>query len=178
MRKLLRRAGMALLALLLLAAAAFTAGVLYPDEALRIEGAAADVAFMHGAVVDPRDGSVLQDATLVVSAGRILALGAHGTVALPAGIRQVDARGKFLIPGLWDMHIHSWFGMSDYLHYRLYIANGVTGVRDMGGCLDEAAPLFACAASKRAWSARAEAGQAVGPRIVASGASPSMRRTA
>lgn len=172
MRRLLRRAGIALLALLLLAAAAFTAGVLYPDEALRIEGAPAEVAFLHGSIVNPRDGSVLRDATLVVSGRKITALGAHGTVALPPGVRQVDARGKFLIPGLWDMHIHSWFGMSDYLHYPLYIANGITSVRDMGGCLDQEAPFFACDASKRTWSARAEAGQAVGPRIVASGSFP------
>jgi imidazolonepropionase-like amidohydrolase len=172
MRRILRRAAYTLLALLLLAIAAFSAGVLLPEQALHIEGAPAAVAFRHATVIDPRDGTLLRDATLVVKDKRIVALGPEGTVALPAGIRHLDAGGKFLIPGLWDMHIHSWFRMSDYLHYPLFIAHGVTSVRDMGGCLDEAAPFFACDASKRAWSARAEAGQAIGPRIVASGSFP------
>jgi len=172
MLKRFKRAGLVLLAVLTLATLAFTAAVLIPEQGLRIDGAPANVAFRHVGVVDPRDGTLLEDATVVIVDRKIVAVGPEGKVALPAGVRSIEAKGKFLIPGLWDMHVHSWFKVSDYLHYPLYIANGVTSVRDMGGCLSEEAPFFACDASKRAWSARALEGQAVGPRIVASGSFP------
>jgi hypothetical protein len=53
-------------------------------------------------------------------------MGAVGAVKLPNGARVVDAKGKYLIPGLWDMHHHPWIGFSDLL----LLANGVTGFRD------------------------------------------------
>src|SRR4029078_11423063 len=52
----------------------------------------------------------------------------------------VDAKGLYLIPGLWDMHTHAYFGWSrdfgDSYVLPLFIANGVTGIRDMGSDLD------------------------------------------
>lgn len=63
--------------------------------------------------------------TVVVRDGRIESVG-EGPV--PEGARVVDARGKFLIPGLWDMHVHLWDAEREL---PLFLANGVTGVRDM-----------------------------------------------
>jgi imidazolonepropionase-like amidohydrolase len=52
------------------------------------------------------------------------------SITVPSGARVIDGRGKFLIPGLWDMHVHvAMPGGRNVL--PLYIANGVTGVRDM-----------------------------------------------
>ncbi len=167
-----KRLALAVLALLALTLLLFTAAVLVPEKGLRFDAPPLDVAFRHVNVIDPRDGSLLEDATVLVVGRKVVAVGREGTVALPPGVAQRQAKGKYLIPGLWDMHVHSWFKMSDYLHYPLYIANGVTSVRDMGGCLNPAAPFFACDADKRAWSARALAGLAVGPRIVASASFP------
>ena len=75
------------------------------------------------------------DHTVVLTGSRITAIGKTGKIRVPAGAQVVDASGKFLIPGLWDMHVHALLeGRPEYF-FPLFIANGVTGVRDMGGSL-------------------------------------------
>ncbi len=75
----------------------------------------------------------------------------------------VDGTGKFLIPGLWDMHVHmvfgDWFPRGKEVTLPLFIANGVTGVRDMGGELEVL----------RQWRKEIAAGTLIGPRMVISG---------
>jgi imidazolonepropionase-like amidohydrolase len=100
--------------------------------------------------------------TVVVAEGRIVAIGPD--VRAPAGARVVDGRGKWLIPGLWDMHVHlagvaakpAW---SRDVVLPLYLAHGVTGVRDMGS--DPDAVL--------AWREAVRAGRLAGPHIVTPG---------
>jgi len=55
-------------------------------------------------------------------------VGAAASIALPAGTQIVSGKDKFLIPGLWDMHVHLYY--KQYL--PLFVAYGVTGVEDMG----------------------------------------------
>jgi imidazolonepropionase-like amidohydrolase len=88
----------------------------------------ARIAFSHVTVVDPTDGSEQRDRTVVVEGDRIVAISA-GAVPGPAPGRVVDLRGKFVIPGLWDMHTH----FADPASARLFVANGVTGIRVMWG---------------------------------------------
>ena len=64
------------------------------------------VAFNHVTVIDVTGKSPLLDMTVVVSGNRIVAFGKAGRVRVPRNARVIDATGKFLIPGLWDMHIH------------------------------------------------------------------------
>jgi imidazolonepropionase-like amidohydrolase len=75
----------------------------------------------------------------------------------------VDGQGKFLIPGLWDMHVHmvfgDWFPRGKEITVPLFIANGITGVRDMGGELQVL----------QQWRKEILAGRLIGPRIVMSG---------
>jgi imidazolonepropionase-like amidohydrolase len=75
----------------------------------------------------------------------------------------VDGRGKFLIPGLWDMHGHmvfgDWFPGGRDVTLPLFVANGITGVRDMGGELDVL----------QQWRKEILAGTLIGPRMVISG---------
>ncbi len=92
-----------------------------------------------GATVIPMDrDTVLRDATVVVKDGRITAVGTAGTVRIPGGAQRVDGRGKFLIPGLADMHAHlyadEWVPDS-VAPYELgvMLANGVTTARMMIG---------------------------------------------
>jgi Imidazolonepropionase and related amidohydrolases len=66
--------------------------------------------------------------TVVMSGDRITAVGKDGSVAIPAGATVIDAAGKSLLPGLWDMHVHIAPGDDGLLH----IAAGVTNARDMG----------------------------------------------
>jgi len=80
----------------------------------------------------------------------------------PAGTR-IEGRGKFLIPGLWDMHVHmvfgDWFPRGKEVTLPLFIANGITAVRDMGGELE----------ILQLWRKEISAGRLIGPRIVMSG---------
>ncbi|HKG15887.1 MAG TPA: amidohydrolase family protein [Pyrinomonadaceae bacterium] len=112
--------------------------------------------FTHVAVVDATGAAAKPDMSVVVSGGRIVGLGRAGRVRLPKDARVVDASGKFLIPGLWDMHVHEW---NKEVFFPLFIANGVTGVRDMFSPLP---PI-------KQWRAEIAARTTTGPRIVAAG---------
>jgi len=87
----------------------------------------------HVTVIDTETGKEKQDHTVVISGQRILEVRDSKNAKLPADAKVVDGNGKYLIPGLWDMHVHK----SDIEStYPLYLANGVTGVRDMWGPAD------------------------------------------
>jgi len=90
--------------------------------------AAASLVFDSVTVVDVEHGQLLPDQRVVVVGNRIQAVGSTGAVPLPNGAQVVDARTKFLIPGLWDLHTHP--RSYTQLFYPLFIANGVTGIRD------------------------------------------------
>jgi imidazolonepropionase-like amidohydrolase len=116
------------------------------------------IAFTHVAVIDGADSTPRLDQTVIVRGTRISAVGPSRSSLVPPGARVVDARGKFLMPGLWDMHVHtSIIGGRALL--ALYVANGVTGVRDMAGDWD----------TLTKWRREIAANTLVGPRIVASG---------
>jgi imidazolonepropionase-like amidohydrolase len=91
--------------------------------------AAGTFALVGGRVIDGTDRAPVGDATVVIRAGRIAAVGARGSVSIPAGAKVFDARGKTILPGLWDMHGH----VSQIEWGPAYLAAGVTSVRDMGG---------------------------------------------
>jgi hypothetical protein len=82
----------------------------------------------HVTVVDVATGKKLPDQTVVLQGDHILSVAAFDSANPPQG-RVVDAHGNFLIPGLWDMHVH----IQDLEDLPLYMANGVTGVRLMFG---------------------------------------------
>ncbi len=94
--------------------------------------------------------------TVVVRDGRIASIERSGA-ALPDGVREVDGAGRFLIPGLWDMHVH--LSSTTVSALPVLVANGVTGVRDLGGDLAELDD----------WRMQIAAGTLVGPRIVRAG---------
>jgi hypothetical protein len=87
------------------------------------------VVFEHATVIDVTGKPPQLDQSVVVSAGRITAVGKASDLPKPLGATVVDAKGKYLIPGLWDMHVH--FAFKPY--GALFIAGGVTGVRVMWG---------------------------------------------
>jgi hypothetical protein len=93
------------------------------------------LAITHVTVIDvaARDArrALIPDQTVIVTGNRITALGKAGRVKVPAGSQVVDAMGKFLIPGLWDMHVHSMYEGRPEFFFPLFIANGVTGVREL-----------------------------------------------
>jgi imidazolonepropionase-like amidohydrolase len=118
------------------------------------------IAIAHVTVFDMTGAPPHGDFTVVADGARITAVGPSRAVPIPAGARVIEARGKYLIPGLWDMHVHTELAGID-LHgfLGLYLANGVTGVRDMGGDF----------ARIQGWREAIARGSLAGPRIVASG---------
>ena len=120
---------------------------------------AQDVVAITGVtIIDPTSSSPpAESQTILVSGGVIQAVGPSTSTAIPAGARRIVGSGKFAIPGLWDAHVH--FMNTGPTALSLYIANGVTSVREMGGYID----------STRAWQARMKAGSLVGPRIFTAG---------
>lgn len=87
----------------------------------------------NATVLDMTGERPRRNMTIVVRGERIAAIGAPGKVTIPANATMVNAAGKFLIPGLWDMHVHAW---DANVFYPVLLANGVTGIRDMGDKLE------------------------------------------
>lgn len=122
------------------------------------------IAITHVTVIDATGAPPAPDQTVILSGSRITNLGPSAKIKTPKEARVIDAHGKFLIPGLWDMHVHlagvsadpSW---SKQVFLPLLLANGVTGVRDMGGDLE----------ALLSWKRDVESGALLGPHIVASG---------
>ena len=69
-------------------------------------GAPAPLAFAHVTLIDATGQPALPDRTVVVAGDRIQAIGVTGKLRLPRHTRVVNAAGKYMIPGLWDMHVH------------------------------------------------------------------------
>lgn len=117
----------------------------------------------HVTVINPGSAEVLANRSVLITGTRITAVAASDGLQPPKDARVIDAHGQYLIPGLWDMHVHSafgdWFPGGREVILPLFIANGVTGVRDMGGDLPV---LFE-------WRKQIAAGEIPGPRMIVSG---------
>jgi imidazolonepropionase-like amidohydrolase len=97
----------------------------------------ATIAITHATVIDATDAPPKPNFTVLLDNEKISAVGPDSTLEIPTGARVIDATGKFLIPGLADMHIHLMgagepTGSREFI-LPLLIANGITTVRDMGG---------------------------------------------
>ncbi|WP_249999175.1 amidohydrolase family protein [Actinoplanes sp. M2I2] len=94
-------------------------------------GSGSTVAITGTTVIDPAGDKPLRDVTVVVRGDRIAAVGTAREVHVPADAEVVDGRGKFVIPGLTDSHVHG--SGQEQIDLPLFLANGVTTVRDMNG---------------------------------------------
>jgi imidazolonepropionase-like amidohydrolase len=95
----------------------------------KISGSRAEtLAIIGGTLIDGTGSEPLPDSALVIVKGRIIAAGPRAKVKIPRGATKVDARGKTILPGLWDMHAH--FEQVEW--GPIYLAAGVTTVRDCG----------------------------------------------
>jgi imidazolonepropionase-like amidohydrolase len=124
------------------------------------------IAITETTVIDVEHGRSLGPRTVLVDAGVIVAIVAPGDARVPVEAERVDGRGKFLIPGLVDMHVHL-FNLSSHRPpndwtFPLYLANGVTAVREMNA---DAASI----ALVKGWRKRLEDGDLIAPRILAAG---------
>lgn len=111
-------------------------------------------------VIDMAGGAAQPDMTVVIVGERIEAVGKSSELAPPKDAHLVPAAGKFLIPGLWDMHAH-WgpgYGFMAAPYLPLFTANGVTGIRMMAGH-----PVYL------QWRGQVTEGTLTGPRMVLAG---------
>ncbi len=120
-------------------------------------------------VIDVVSGSAHPHQTVVWDRSRILSVGKNEVVTVPANAQVVAGANRYLIPGLWDMHVHlPTLLEGERLALPLFIAYGVTGVRDMGEGIDPEHPDVSQLPVKRRWNTEALSGLRVGPRVLAS----------
>jgi len=111
-------------------------------------------ALVGGRLVDGTGAPPIEDAVVVVRNNRIERAGPRASTPIPSDLLHVDAGGKTVLPGLWDMHAH--VGQPEW--GPVYLASGVTTIRDMGGEFDVVTAL------RDAWGERL-----IGPRLLAAG---------
>ncbi len=159
------------LTLCLLALLASTAGA-----QRRESPAAADSRFAIQAVtiIDPTAGSLAEvripNRTVIVDGDRIARIGPTSSTPVPDGVRTIDGRGMFLLPGFWDMHVHFNRDTATQLRVMapLMIAHGITSVRDMlGDCWEPCGAGRRTLAEMRALQRRIEDGEVLAPRLQA-----------
>jgi imidazolonepropionase-like amidohydrolase len=126
------------------------------------------IAITDVTVIDVEKGRSIGPRTVLIDEGRIVAIVAPAAADIPAKAERLDGRWKFLIPGLVDMHVHLFNNYSrrspnDWA-FPLFVANGVTAVREMNA---NAASI----AIVRRWRKELDAGELVAPRILAAGIS-------
>lgn len=152
----------ALVALLLLT----TGGLLaWPLPETPRNGVAGNFLIRNVAVIDVETGTIRHGQDVVLRDGRIASVGPIGTSQASDSLIVTDGTGKYLMPGLWDMHTHSLKMSSQYMH-PLFIANGVTGVRDMSGCMSEPDSFLACIDDRKRWNEALKDRSNLSPRYI------------
>jgi imidazolonepropionase-like amidohydrolase len=106
------------------------------------------LAIQNVTVIDATGRGPEPDTTVIVNGDRIVAIGPSRKIHIPGKAIVVDGTGKFLIPGLWDMHVHGASDARAPWSHLLFLANGVVGVRDMSGPPDAHAWRAAQAANE------------------------------
>ncbi len=126
------------------------------------------IAIERVSVVDVARGEIVSPRTVLIVDGQITAIGEPDTIAIPPSAVRVEGRGRFLMPGLVDMHVHLFNNASrrppNEWAFPLFVANGVTGVREM---LTEPAAMTVV----DRWRTQVARGELVAPRVLAAGAS-------
>jgi hypothetical protein len=90
------------------------------------------IAIHHVTVFEAQTGTALKDRTVLITQNRIEKTGPSASIKIPAGYKLIEGRGKFLMPGLWEMHGHFFKTDGPFM-----LARGVTNLRDMGNDLPE-----------------------------------------
>ena len=160
MKKRMKKLALWLAAVLLVLLAIFSAGVLWP---LNIPAPGLNnqkTIIKNVSVVDVVTGQVNENQNILVENGAIVAVGPDVSAT---GAYVINGPGRYAVPGLFDMHAHS-MKMAPLLAHPMFVAAGVTAIRDMGGCIGLEDAMVACASDKRRWDKAASEGTAVSPR--------------
>jgi imidazolonepropionase-like amidohydrolase len=148
--RLMRAAGLQLLVrtLLSLGLAAGLAAAQSKGKSGRV------VAIVHVSVIPMNRETVLRDQTVIVADGKIQSLGPEESIPIPSDAQKIDGRGKYLIPGLTDSHVH----LQTPIEFAVFLASGVTTVYNLDG-----------RPAHLAWRREIADGEMIGPRIFTTG---------
>jgi len=124
------------------------------------------LAIENVAVIDVEAGKARADQTVIIAGDRIQWLGPAAEADVAADSERLDGRGKTLIPGLWDAHVHINQNTDRDIALRMFLAHGVTGVREMGSGCFEPDPERPCLPGLVEWRAAIERGELAGPRLM------------
>ena len=109
-------------------------------------------------IINPGAEAILREQTVLIEGKRITYVGDSNTIILPQNVERIDGNGKYLIPGLWDMHTHWGSRFAPQLSMPLFIANGITNIRDLGGGTN--------LKLKSKWREETLTGDLLGPRVI------------
>jgi hypothetical protein len=109
------------------------AGVSAPPRTTPPDG----LALTHVTLIDVSNGRLQENMTVLMRGGRIAEVRRSAGVRVPQRAQVIDGRGKFLIPGLWNMHVHSVNKEEARRAFSKLLASGITGIRDMGAPPDD-----------------------------------------
>jgi imidazolonepropionase-like amidohydrolase len=134
--------------------------LLVSSLAISIQAGRADttlLAIKGATLLDVRNGRHIENSVILVEKDRIKEVGDASTIVIPTDARLIDARGKWVIPGLVDMHVHG--SSRKDVPIALYVANGITAIRDMGSNIT----------SLRMTRQKIESGETLGPHLFYTG---------
>lgn len=149
---------------ILIFALLFWVGVWWPSDQVQPIKTDVPVVIKNVSVVDLVGGDILSSQTILIDENKILFVGLENELSAPKSSIIVDGHGQYVIPALWDMHTHI-FKVTPLLDLPLYIAYGVTNVRDMTSCPQKGDPFVPCPEDLKKWNSAAINGELVGPRI-------------
>jgi len=131
-----------------------------------VESVRPSVAITDVTVVDVEQGRTIGLRTVLIEGGRVVAIDEPAASHIPDGAQRVDGHGRFLIPGLVDMHVHLFNNAThrppNTWAFPLFIANGITAVREMAA-IPQSMPIV------HAWRKATENGTLIAPHIIAAG---------
>jgi hypothetical protein len=142
-----------------------TGSVIWPLPILKIPEKHNDILIKSANIVDVKSGRILHNIDVYIENDIVVLIDTAREVKSKKGYYIIDGKGKYLMPGLWDMHTHS-NQHSEWLHHPLYIANGVTGVRDMSGQLNKKDSYWVGSKERLQWNDDLNKGNRVAPRYV------------
>lgn len=154
---------------------ALAASLSLSQGALAAENAIShDYVFDNVTVIDPESGQVMTHRDVYIRDGQVAEI-LDGDAPAKDATQMIDGTGRYLVPGLMDMHVHLTIAPVFKSSQALLLANGVTGVRDMAGdCLPGGPKVFLCADALRDAHGRNVAHEGFGPRILQVSSAPVM----
>lgn len=139
--------------------------ILWPMPQLKVPVRHDTVFIQSINIIDVKSGNLLKNRDILLKANVIIAIDTTGKLKAHSTSLIIDGTSKYLMPGLWDMHTHS-NQHSAYLHHPLFIANGVTGIRDMSGQLTKRDSYFVGSKERLIWNDELSDDKRVTPRYV------------